>query len=98
MAFILEIRGQIDDLLFVRRQGRLREQLPQRRIAGQQLGGFGHMGLEVGDEDEGGFDGAERRAGGFRSEGDTSELMFLMRISYAAFCLQKKNFPGLTED
>src|SRR3546814_2022282 len=30
-------------------------------------------------------------AGGIRSEEHTSELQSLMRISYAVFCLQKKN-------
>src|SRR3546814_5996150 len=29
---------------------------------------------------------------GFRSEEHTSELQSLMRISYAVFCLQKKNY------
>src|SRR3546814_1723102 len=32
-----------------------------------------------------------RRAGGERSEEHTSELQSLMRISYAVFCLKKKN-------
>src|SRR3546814_9916455 len=31
------------------------------------------------------------RAPGFRSEEHTSELQSLMRISYAVFCLKKKN-------
>src|SRR3546814_4557057 len=30
-------------------------------------------------------------SGGIRSEGHTSELQSLMRISYAVFCLKKKN-------
>src|SRR3546814_4509301 len=30
---------------------------------------------------------------GHRSEEHTSELQSLMRISYAVFCLKKKNFP-----
>src|SRR3546814_8249762 len=30
-------------------------------------------------------------SGGFRSEEHTSELQSLMRISYAVFCLKKKN-------
>src|SRR3546814_3576540 len=29
----------------------------------------------------------------FRSEEHTSELQSLMRISYAVFCLKKKNYP-----
>src|SRR3546814_2359346 len=32
-----------------------------------------------------------RRRGRFRSEEHTSELQSLMRISYAVFCLKKKN-------
>src|SRR3546814_8246095 len=32
-----------------------------------------------------------RRESGFRSEEHTSELQSLMRISYAVFCLKKKN-------
>src|SRR3546814_2788423 len=34
---------------------------------------------------------AEQRPGGLRSEEHTSELQSLMRISYAVFCLKKKN-------
>src|SRR3546814_10778121 len=40
-----------------------------------------------GDHSEIGADDAER----FRSEEHTSELQSLMRISYAVFCLKKKN-------
>src|SRR3546814_2316144 len=36
----------------------------------------------------------QRRA---RSEGHTSELQSLMRISYAVFCLKKKNTPNYTK-
>src|SRR3546814_9138624 len=35
--------------------------------------------------------GPDFRSGHFRSEEHTSELQSLMRISYAVFCLQKKN-------
>src|SRR3546814_8495474 len=40
------------------------------------------------------FRGFLRRASGFqsRSEEHTSELQSLMRISYAVFCLKKKNY------
>src|SRR3546814_5834890 len=45
--------------------------------------------------DAGGGDGFRWRAGaglaGVRSEEHTSELQSLMRISYAVFCLKKKN-------
>src|SRR3546814_7896181 len=41
-----------------------------------------------------GFRGAERRPS--RSEEHTSELQSLLRISYAVFCLKKKNTPHIT--
>src|SRR3546814_4671701 len=34
----------------------------------------------------------ETRSSGLRSEEHTSELQSLMRISYAVFCLKKKNY------
>src|SRR3546814_8848627 len=34
---------------------------------------------------------------GYRSEEHTSELQSLMRISYAVFCLKKKNTPTITQ-
>src|SRR3546814_5025450 len=37
-------------------------------------------------------------SGGSRSEEHTSELQSLMRISYAVFCLKKKNNHTLTEE
>src|SRR3546814_9262921 len=37
------------------------------------------------------------RARGCRSEEHTSELQSLMRISYAVFCLKKKNKPIITQ-
>src|SRR3546814_9432081 len=49
-------------------------------IAGQQLD---DLGGDRGDAGEG--------VGGQRSEEHTSELQSLMRISYAVFCLKKKN-------
>src|SRR3546814_10618444 len=51
----------------------------------------------VADEDELGLEGAEWQRNGHRivvarrSEEHTSELQSLMRISYAVFCLKKKN-------
>src|SRR3546814_4509602 len=39
--------------------------------------------------------GARRQPGGGRSEEHTSELQSLMRISYAVFCLKKKNTTNL---
>src|SRR3546814_2057891 len=44
---------------------------------------------QVGDADDVGDGGGERRRG-VRSEEHTSELQSLMRISYAVFCLKKK--------
>src|SRR3546814_5173205 len=38
-----------------------------------------------------GFAGGRRASSVFRSEEHTSELQSLMRISYAVFCLKKKN-------
>src|SRR3546814_8749521 len=44
-----------------------------------------------------GMAGARRKLyRGARSEEHTSELQSLMRISYAVFCLKKKNRPKLT--
>src|SRR3546814_6303085 len=39
-----------------------------------------------------------RPRGHFRSEEHTSELQSLMRISYAAFCLTKKNYRPLMQN
>src|SRR3546814_16578689 len=39
-----------------------------------------------------------RRSATIRSEEHTSELQSLMRISYAVFCLNKKNKSGLNGD
>src|SRR3546814_2375986 len=50
-------------------------------------------GLEAEQNDalHNGADGLTWRARGARSEEHTSELQSLMRISYAVFCLKKKN-------
>src|SRR3546814_2977239 len=40
-------------------------------------------------------DGPERIHGEWRSEEHTSELQSLMRISYAVFCLKKKNIHNI---
>src|SRR3546814_992883 len=42
-----------------------------------------------------GFKSIPSRGAGTRSEEHTSELQSLMRISYAVFCLKKKNKPHL---
>src|SRR3546814_3739058 len=67
-------------------------------FAGLQFGHFRFRAQRVADEDglghhdlviaQIGDEGAER---GVRSEEHTSELQSLMRISYAVFCLKKKN-------
>src|SRR3546814_9455698 len=55
---------------------------------GQIVTGLPHVGIDAEDfldDHDGG------RCAGFRSEEHTSELQSLMRISYAVFCLKKKN-------
>src|SRR3546814_8445245 len=64
----------------------------QIRIGEQLLGDFQGRGprIQVDDtlpRDHSGRDPADR------SEEHTSELQSLMRISYAVFCLKKKNIP-----
>src|SRR3546814_7284802 len=65
----------------------------RRRGVGQRRGG----GFERGDACErivpvrGRGSRAAERGDGVRSEEHTSELQSLMRISYAVFCLKKKN-------
>src|SRR3546814_5158048 len=56
-----------------------------------------HRGAGIGEEDDGigGGHGMRLRWGKIgRSEEHTSELQSLMRISYAVFCLKKKNTPN----
>src|SRR3546814_4335690 len=55
-------------------------------------------GIDIGNPDPPAFGGDHASAGSrlhrecfFRSEEHTSELQSLMRISYAVFCLKKKN-------
>src|SRR3546814_2030140 len=63
------------------------------RLAGQVGGDHGEQGREavlvVGQ-------GVAERSLGGRSEEHTSELQSLMRISYAVFCLKKKNTQKYT--
>src|SRR3546814_1902487 len=61
--------------------------MPEREQAGiaqQKVEGAGKQGIahDLHDKD---------RIGAYRSEEHTSELQSLMRISYAVFCLKKKN-------
>src|SRR3546814_9398869 len=68
-----------------------------RRISGADLGLQGRAGL---DQIIDMLDGTQARFGRFedrqrRSEEHTSELQSLMRISYAVFCLKKKNTQQL---
>src|SRR3546814_5596155 len=48
-------------------------------------------GMRGAVDHQGGNAGLAGARGGFRSEEHTSELQSLMRISYAVFCLKKKN-------
>src|SRR3546814_6629537 len=68
--------------------GDRRNQLAQRRTGGRErekiAGTQGQAGPKVA------LPGAVR-SGNLRSEEHTSELQSLMRISYAVFCLKKKN-------
>src|SRR3546814_3425244 len=72
-----------------------------RAVAGQGIEGvvdgdtwrLGQAGFAVGGIDDGAIwlgDDGGRQARFTRSEGHTSELQSLMRISYAVFCLKKK--------
>src|SRR3546814_2085287 len=85
--------GVVDDPLFIR----------TRIYGGSDLGGAGLIlmrvsnsqaargGLRHSEEKWGWQQGMERR-----SEEHTSELQSLMRISYAVFCLKKKNKSSST--
>src|SRR3546814_5277582 len=58
-----------------------RDAAPRRRRLGQRAARDGARGA-----------GGALRAADGRSEEHTSELQSLMRISYAVFCLKKKNY------
>src|SRR3546814_1178437 len=60
-----------------------------RTIAGRNEVGNGRAGRDAGANSIGRV--RRRGRGGRRSEEHTSELQSLMRISYAVFCLKKKN-------
>src|SRR3546814_3978477 len=75
-------------------------QVDRLRVGGAQLAGFAvlrqrrqihraRLALELRDRVELAADLEDRRE--IRSEEHTSELQSLMRISYAVFCLKKKN-------
>src|SRR3546814_7127541 len=71
-------------------QGQIVEMLAAPQIDDQVQAGIAHAILA----DEMLVGGGRRRSGGHlveRSEEHTSELQSLMRISYAVFCLKKKN-------
>src|SRR3546814_4789339 len=61
-----------------------------RRPAGRGRSGHGCLGCRGGGGSASGM-AARPRLSGARSEEHTSELQSLMRISYAVFCLKKKN-------
>src|SRR3546814_5268566 len=95
---------QIVDLFRICVQGQ-----GQLDLHAAQRAGMGHVAHHLGDElrvrdDDGGviahldFGGAYIDAADvafYRSEEHTSELQSLMRISYAVFCLKKKNSSTL---
>src|SRR3546814_9148668 len=60
---------------------------PLSRLAGLKLGGA----VQSSQEFHAGLYDRAWRSGKTRSEEHTSELQSLMRISYAVFCLKKKN-------
>src|SRR3546814_7804221 len=62
-----------------------------RRPPGGETAPGGPASREVASCGRGASEGATARATGGRSEEHTSELQSLMRISYAVFCLKKKN-------
>src|SRR3546814_10207519 len=65
--------------------------IDRRRIAPPFGIGAGDLADQPAEGDEGPGDGARDAARGLlRSEEHTSELQSLMRISYAVFCLKKK--------
>src|SRR3546814_5586363 len=66
---------------------------PARAGSEDAEGGEGGIGLGdlVGNLGADQTQGLRIGASGFRSEEHTSELQSLMRISYAVFCLKKKN-------
>src|SRR3546814_3208744 len=80
-----EVEAALAEELQVVRLGGDRHGAPRQADghSGHQLQVLG--GLSCGDE------GQERIVGALRSEEHTSELQSLMRISYAVFCLKKKN-------
>src|SRR3546814_3541284 len=67
-------------------------------VVGQEVAGAGHdLGALAGRQRPValGLDGDRHRLGPGRSEEHTSELQSLMRISYAVFCLKKKNHTNI---
>src|SRR3546814_8811676 len=65
--------------------GDVRSLDPHPELVGEQLGGAAMVDMAVGEQYL-----LDRHA--LRSEEHTSELQSLMRISYAVFCLKKKNY------
>src|SRR3546814_6491768 len=85
-----EVRGDLWRRPLSGRQGRrnhrLRPQAGKRALPSARGGSQGAAAAPRGAV----MEGARRHCGG-RSEEHTSELQSLMRISYAVFCLKKKN-------
>src|SRR3546814_5528997 len=96
------------DLHSAETRGRLDHWPFDETVAGSNGGNAGGSGSQCGrglhptdpdargraDLGSPGHTGAETVRGGSRSEEHTSELQSLMRISYAVFCLKKKNITN----
>src|SRR3546814_2299021 len=67
---------------------------PEGRAAGRFAISQGELSRTAGAGRAAGR-GVGARRGGLRSEEHTSELQSLMRISYAVFCLKKKNSSSI---
>src|SRR3546814_5473667 len=86
-AALARLEGDILDA--VHAEGRWRADDPRLHVEVEQLlAGIGGIGAEAA--------GAGALEDEVRSEEHTSELQSLMRISYAVFCLKKKNHSRTT--
>src|SRR3546814_3676413 len=79
-------RGKTD-----RREGEIRGSSPCRRSDDREPGAFSRQGFKMLGQSADREVAVHALRPRFRSEEHTSELQSLMRISYAVFCLKKKN-------
>src|SRR3546814_1266110 len=107
VPFILAAGVEVDVRLAAHDRHRLRARRPHRdQFGAHALGDMHRLGGGAGaaDEHSGRPAGGGKRQGGARgqretrSEEHTSELQSLMRISYAVFCLKKKNKDKTSAD